>query len=586
SVVTDSEGYYEITGLPAVRIQVRATRAGYLDAWASGVGSRADATVYRLRPGETLEQTWDEQRVLYLDLTPEGVVTGTVVGVRDVPAPGSRTAVGGARVTVVSASTGTRLGSAVTSADGSFRVGMLPSGEVRVKAAARGWLTGWAPNSPIGEVQEFSVRAGQTTDIGPVALYAPATVRGAVTSLGKAIHGRARVRVLDADTSTVLASVLTRPHGSFRIGGLSPGDVVLQASRKGYRTQTSATITLHAGEVVEPRPSRGVVLDLLPSTSLVGTLMGFSQDPGNGWDDPLAGVRVTVVSARTGRVLGSAITNALGDFAVGPLPPVRVKVRAHLAGWLTTWAPDQPSRDLATVYRIRRGEVTDVGTVALYKPAAIEGQVLSSMDPIGYATVTVFDAATHRKVGSAVSDGDGRYRVEGMWPGQVKVRASLAHYIPNWADSFGQRDWDTATTFQLYPGWTLTQAWSPTASLYLDIAREAVITGSVWSVPFGTASMPVGDATVTVFEAGTGKVLGETMTDGMGRYTVGMLPAVGVKIRAAKDGWVTSWAIGKTSETTADVFTLYPGQTLSQTWDWSLAPVGFDPCDYLPCPPG
>ncbi len=36
---------------------------------------------------------------------------------------------------------------------------------------------------------------------------------------------------------------------------------------------------------------------------------------------------------------------------------------------------------------------------------------------------------------------------------------------------------------------------------------------------------------------------------------------------STKTGWVTSWANGKTSMATADVFTLYAGQVLSQSFD-------------------
>jgi Carboxypeptidase regulatory-like domain len=137
SVVTDGSGFYMVTGLPAGHIQVRATKAGYLDAWASGATTRAAATVYTLVPGQTLEQSWDDQLVLYLDLAPEGVVTGTVVGVNDNPYAGSPPGpVAGAKVTVVVAATGKALGTAVADAYGRFRVGRLAAGQVKVKATS------------------------------------------------------------------------------------------------------------------------------------------------------------------------------------------------------------------------------------------------------------------------------------------------------------------------------------------------------------------------------------------------------------------------------------------------------------------
>ncbi|MCC6494862.1 MAG: carboxypeptidase regulatory-like domain-containing protein, partial [Propionibacteriaceae bacterium] len=364
SVQTDGEGYYLVSGLRARHVKVRATKAGYLAAWASGVGTRAAATIYTLVPGQTLEQTWDEQRVLYLDLTPEGVVTGTVVGVNENPAAGPDGGpLAGARVTVVDQRTGGRIGSAVTDADGRFRIGMLAAGSVRVKAAKAGWLTAWAPNHPMGEVVDFPVLAGQVTDIGMFRLYAPATVFGEVVSNHHRIRGTARLTVFNADTGKAIRSLTVGSR--FRITGLAPGTIQVRVTKHGYVDGWSSLLTLKAGQVLGPHVEQGALrIELTRGAVVTGEVMGFSQSPTAGWDDPLPGVKVTAVNARTGRKVAAGLTDESGRFRIGVVGVRTVKVKAAKTGWLTSWAPGERTRAEGDRITLRLGEVTDIGTVA------------------------------------------------------------------------------------------------------------------------------------------------------------------------------------------------------------------------------
>lgn len=301
-----------------------------------------------------------------------------------------------------------------------------------------------------------------------------------------------------------------------------------------------------------------------PVVSLTGTVMGFSNDPDNGWDDPVPGAIVAAVAPTTGRVLATTITDAEGHFAFGKLPARPVKVRVRAPGWLTTWAPAERIRAEGAVFRVTRDGTTDIGTVSLFKPAAIAGQVLSRMDPVApYSTVTVFDAHTHARLGWTTTDEVGNYQVDGLWPTQVKVRASHPGFITNWADSFGQQTWSTATVFTLQPGVVLRQTWSPSATLYLDIMPEAVIEGQV----LGNGA-PLRKARVTVFDATTGAALRTTLSDRSGNYRIDQIATWGqrtVKVRATRPGWRTSWANWKWTKGTADTFTLYPGAYLQSS---------------------
>lgn len=764
SVVADVGGNYLVTGLPAGRVQVRATKTGYLTSWADNAPSRATARIYTLSPGQVLEQSWDPP-VLSLDLAPEAVVTGTVLGVSDVPLPGTGTPVAGASVTVLSED-GRGLGHAVTDATGGFRVGMLPSGLVRVRASAAGYLTALAPNNPFGEAQSFPLMAGATTGIGLLRLYAPAVIVGEVRSGTGPIVGTAQVKVLDAvtgktlrslvtdsgggfrvdnlppvtvrlkatadgylagssgpyplgpgvetgvvleltpagvvtgsvcsvefiddlgvvspcvpqggvkvtvvsaDTGATLASGVTQDiSGSFRIGGLPEGRVQVKAVAPGWLTawapdvgrrvdakvfdvrpgtptdvgtvtlyepatvyvdvlwnmdpipgtatltlvdtstnkvvrtvQTAAggvatrlgdlrpgsyrvravadgflprwsgTFTLLPGQVLGPEWARGcIVLPLELEGVITGNVMGF----GAGYDDPVPGAKVVAVDATTGKVLGSATTSAevdhYGDFRIAGLPHTTVRLKVTAPTFLTSWAPGRRTAAEAEVYTVHPvlfGEATDVGVVAIFRPATIIGQVVSAGAPVELARVTVFDAATGAALRSVTTDADGRYRVEGLWTGwslQVKVRALKDGYITNWADSDVQRTMATATVFPLGPGDVLEQTGSGLPSLYLEIAREAVVQGQV----LGNFD-PLDGATVTVVDAITGKALRSAVSDVTGAYRIGGIDAWGgrqVKVRASKAGWRTSWADGAWTQGTARVFGLHPGTVLTQSWD-------------------
>lgn len=192
--------------------------------------------------------------------------------------------------------------------------------------------------------------------------------------------------------------------------------------------------------------------------------------------------------------------------------------------------------------------------------ASISGQVLGGMDPVGYATVTVFNADTGRRLKSQVTDGDGYYNITGLPAGNIKVRARLDGYFDSWAS--GKNSWTGATIYRLSPGQHLTQTWDQQMILYLDVTREARITGTVLG-----GGVPLGRATVTVYDATTNAVLATTVADRAGRYDLGELRMGAVKVGASKRGWISSYANGKTTLAAADVIELFPGAVIDQSTD-------------------
>jgi hypothetical protein len=115
------------------------------------------------------------------------------------------------------------------------------------------------------------------------------------------------------------------------------------------------------------------------------------------------------------------------------------------------------------LHDLDRVRVADAG-------AAIEGQVLSELDPVSGGVVTVYDAVTGLVVGSGPADIDGSsYRITGLPAGAIKVGAVVpGPYEPDFAndrDTLAQAD-----VFTLTPHTTLVQSWElANFGPYLDV---------------------------------------------------------------------------------------------------------------------
>ena len=112
-------------------------------------------------------------------------------------------------------------------------------------------------------------------------------------------------------------------------------------------------------------------------------------------------------------------------------------------------------------------------TLVANAAAGVQGQVLSGFDPIGGATVKVYDAVTRRVLRSVTLDAlTHEYRITGLPAGGVKLGATHPQRLPDFAN-----DRDTlaaADVFTLRPGVTLVQSFAAaTFGPYLDLAETA-----------------------------------------------------------------------------------------------------------------
>lgn len=478
-----------------------------------------------------------------------------------------------------------------------------------------------------------------------------------VTPTGHAVRG-ATVAALDPGTGRVLRSVATTATGRFVLGRVRAGDVVVRVTKPGWLpTYAHDATSFETADVVAVRRGHPLVLGrltLVRGAAVEGQVLGRM--------DPLSEATVTVYDATTGAALASAPASGDGYYRIAGLRPGPVIVGATREGWLPAWADNASSAAQARVFTLVAGQTLTQSWspmrlyIDLMPESAIEGQVLAWMDPIGGATVTVYDAATGTPLASVPADGDGYYRVGGLPPGDVKVGATKDGYAPAFAN--GGTSLATADVFRLEMGQTLSQGWDPLV-LYLDLGPLLVPTASVtasvlsicddpefgvddpiagvgvelvalpagttlqtgttdelgevhfgdlpagdyllrasregwltvesepftlavgehagrwltiWSMPAVTGQVlgqmdPLGQATVTVYDATTRAPLASTVTDGDGYYRInGLLPGP-VVVGATREGWLPGWADGAPTAAGATVYTLAPGQTLRQLWD-------------------
>ncbi len=565
---TDAQGGFTVSALPAVAVKVQVRKEGWLVTYVGGGRAWREAPSFDLTAGTT--------RVLpSTTVFAEAVITGETLGWMD--------PLDGVTVTVFDADTGKVLAREVNGTyDWTYRIGQLPPGRIKVRGTRSGWLTDWADDRDTwDQARVFTLRSGQTLaqSWDPITLYLDLTPESVITGTVRGIDedpvsgsqaplAGARVTVLDAGTGRAVASTTSSqdPAGAFRIGGLRGGDYKVKVSKPGWVT-TYVPNVFGLGDAMSFQVQPGATLDL-------GTLSLYAPATVAGevlsWSDPLDGATVTAYDAQTGKVLGREV-NGVGDwtFAIGGLPPVPVKLKATKPGYLTDWAINRSSFETAVTIPLRPGVVQrTVDENDIYLDLEPGGVLTGSTfglnddpyngwdDPVPGAKVTVVDAVTGAYVASTVTTDDpyGGFRLDGLPNGTYKIKVSKTGWLTSWAtQAFTFKD---ASTFTI----DATHKYVEVGTIHMF--APAAVSGQVlgWMDPLG-------DATVKVFDAATGRVLGSYVTDASGEYRIGGLPPVPVKVRGSKTGWVSSWANGKWSSATADVFDLSSGVTLQQSWD-------------------
>jgi protocatechuate 3,4-dioxygenase beta subunit len=310
----------------------------------------------------------------------------------------------------------------VTGADGRFEVRDLPAGSWSLEARASGYAALTVPGLTVPE-------GAGSTDFGTLMLPAGVAVEGYVVDpRGRPVEG-AEVNAVDGAMSVAMMrfggrqnaanaadtpAAITGADGYFRIEDRRAGETInLDASRAGYARSAAPGVRVPSEEPVR--------IVLQPASAVEGRVV-------DGDGKPVAGARVVVIPTdrRGGFQVKDGTSDDSGAFRVEDVPPGAAEARTIALGF-------QPS--YLSNLEVRAGQDLKGVEIVLAAGAVVEGRVLSpSGRPVAGADVRVFEAEEGggRRFFSmpimAQSDGEGRYRLEGVAPGTRTLQAEHKSY--------------------------------------------------------------------------------------------------------------------------------------------------------------
>jgi hypothetical protein len=432
ATMTDAEGRYELTQLPAGRYQLKATRGGYVEV---AYGQRRPFE--RGRPLELGEGAVLQN--IDFALPPGGVVTGRVVDETgeavahvSVSLDRRRYIEGARRLVAESGST--------TDDRGEFRIFGVPPGDyvivARFDAMDLGsrdrvrYVPTYYPATPVAsEAQRVTVGPGQEVPGITIALAraATATVRGVVRSSGLASFGPftfviAR-EISGPQAYGQMATAIAAGDGSFAIAGLLPGTYVVEARSPSGPEFASTEVVVEGSDVA------GVTLMLSKGATARGRI---HFDTGN----PPQGLRPSQV------FVSPTFVDPLMDHRMagtGGSPPVThddwtfelqgLRGRGFIrAGTMSDWQMKRVRREDVDVTDTPLDFATDVDGLEIeltQQLTTVSGGVSDDGGGVALdATVIVFadDSGKwgphSRFIESARPDQQGRFTIRGLPPGR------------------------------------------------------------------------------------------------------------------------------------------------------------------------
>ncbi|HJZ77914.1 MAG TPA: carboxypeptidase-like regulatory domain-containing protein [Vicinamibacterales bacterium] len=456
TVSTDSDGRYELTGLPAGRYAIRVTRSGYLPL---RYGQRRP-----LEQGKPL-QLLDRQTLDNVDfsLARMGLISGRVVDEFGDPIEGVNVMAlrlmffNGRRQFVPTGG-----GPSVRTDDaGQYRLLGLEPGSYLVAASTRetwtvnrdgvkqvmGYASTYAPSTTrLTDAQRVTVSLGKEVSNTDVALQPGRAARIA----GRAVdsHGRPFAQVEVARevrgngfySIAGVASASVTADGTFAIDNVPPGDYILSASRGGESDVPEAAFM--------PITVDGTDLDdLIVIGSLGGTIAGQVLTE-SGAAPALPRLQVTVRDQIVGQpssVLVGAFKNPgtsdVADDGAFTINGVfgRSRLRMSLPdGWAIKSAHYEGRDILDTPIEMRSGETwSGVQLIITDRVSTVAGHVSDERGhPAVDGTIVVFavDAGKwtddSRYVRSARADQEGGWQIKGLPPGDptaARAHATRSH---------------------------------------------------------------------------------------------------------------------------------------------------------------
>lgn len=457
--VTDSQGRYEITGLPAARFRLQVTKAGYVTLEYGQARPFEAGKPLDLAAGQALEK-------IDFSLPRGSVIAGRITDeygepIADVNVQAMRYQFANGQRQFVNA------GRAGTSDDiGQFRIFGLMPGEYIVRASVRdnaamaaaivagtdepsGYPATYYPGTTdVGQAQALSLDLGQ--ELGSVAFsLVPARLArvsgNVLSSEGRPLSGA--VVILRPIWGGGIGGPLNigggnqvRADGSFILNSVAPGEYTLDVQQRPQNPQSVVNGQLEFASVplsVSGSDIEGLTILTTPGISVSGRVVFQGQQAQN----PTArGLQVNATAPSgmqslmgiAGRALGGGRVSDEGTFELrGVLGPQQIRVGGVPAGWALksiTLAGD----DITDApYDFRPGEnVTGVLVTLTDRITDLSGAVRDSRgQPVKDYVLVIFPedgklwAGQSRYVRTARPNQDGNFSIKGLPPARYLATA-------------------------------------------------------------------------------------------------------------------------------------------------------------------
>ncbi len=374
--VTGGDGTFSLTGFrDGDVVTLRATREGF-----------AARTVSRIQTPLT--------EPLTVELTPSARITGTVLEESGGP-------VAGARVVLTEDSgeepraAGVRFAAAAeVSSEGHFELVGLAPGRFQLSAVASGYL----PETRGG----IDLKDGSGMEGIDLVLRRGAVVEGQVLAPDGSPVAGARVMVLDQPAETDLG-LAGRPEtfadgeGRYQLGGLAEGDRTVAAEHAGFRPARRRVRVQEGTTPLDLRLGRGFEVS------------GRVSGP----EGPVPGATLRLLPREGSEGASPAASGADGAFHFEAVAEGRYRVEAETPGYASA----------TQEIRIAGARVTGL-EIRLERGGAVSGRILG-LPFQDLAQVQVVATSTDRPGQRGKAGYQGRYRVEGLGPGEWKVIATL-----------------------------------------------------------------------------------------------------------------------------------------------------------------
>ncbi len=435
-----------------------------------------------------------------------------------------------------------------TGEDGRFRIAGLAAGTYDVEVRKAGFA-----KKPVAGVEV--TKRSEPVDLGAIALEpgqrifgfvsAPdgTPVEGVEISLAPAAAGPTMVlagRPMDRQAPVAVSA----PDGSFQVEDLRAGEpVALSFNLAGWLPGRE-----NVPEVPRAEP---VLVTLKPSSRVSGTVLGPDRKP-------VAGAEVNLSRSMGGGIGGEAFrmitregatADDEGRFEFKSVSPGTISLSAGAAGWQDAKLDG---------IEVPQGKDVEGLELPLKRGASISGRVLApdGRPVIGAQVGPVTDDPDPIRMGGAMSDGDGWYRVDGLAPGRLSIEATHDDYVRT-VKELEARPGSNALNLQFEGGQEVSgtvtdSAGAPIAGAWVRLAAA----GRDWGGPetksgadgsFKCAGVGDGDYAVQAGREGFAPSDGET------RVQVAGKPVTGLRVSLGAGGSIVGTISGLDREKLAQV---------------------------------